>query len=225
MSAVSSRGTPDDEVEVVDPRRADAAIAQSEMLVRLDGLCPWLSEQQVDGVEQRWIFTTKPPWVAASSDVPNPAAFSSAHVLDAEQTARRPLAAGLWTSSASDGYQGMWSTFLEQHATSELWGKPWRVWRMNSDPAARITQVTSAKDWAGLVDRYPLPGPRFVHPDWRAVAGDFDAVRFTPAAVCAIDGVSIEASAGRIAPTYVTVESTLWLRWRFTGAEQVAPLV
>ena len=59
-------------------------------------------------------------------------------------------------------------------------------------------------------------------PDWRSLTSEYDAVHFTPAAVCAIDGVAIRSSAGIIRPMCWSVESTLWLHWCFDSVELIA---
>jgi hypothetical protein len=111
----------------------------------------------------------------------------------------------------------MWRAYLDLYRGSDLFPLPWQVWSL---PAAtspsRIREITSAADWAALVERYPRPGADVIYPDWAAAAGDgIDAVHLTLRAVVAVQGFSFPTRSGLSAPGFWDVETTLWLRWAF----------
>ena len=74
--------------------------------------------------------------------------------------------------------------------------------------------MANAQAWTQLVrQHHHHSGP--LRPNWRAITQFTDAIHLRPAAVCAIDGMSLTSELGPLAPTYWTVETTFWLRWRF----------
>jgi hypothetical protein len=115
----------------------------------------------------------------------------------------------------------MWRAYLLDQGENMLWPRPWHVWRLKPDPNALIRQVDSAQAWAALVGECHRRDGAFLRPNWNAIAEIADAVHVSPAAVCAIDGLSLATDLGTIAPTYWTVESTLWLRWRFDEQNEI----
>jgi hypothetical protein len=221
-SAISFRGTSDLDAEVVSHSEADDAVSQSEVLRTLVELAPWLNQDpSTSSCEQRWMATQPPPWVTPRIVTPTSRRFVAARDLTANQLMTRPTQAGLFTSGAVSSYPGMWRTFLELNSPNVLWGKPWHTWRLAFPNSVRISHIASAQDWAGLVERHPLNSESWVHPDWRSMSEEFDAIHFTPGAILATEGLAIESALGPIRPTYWDVESTLWLQWRFTSVELV----
>ena len=58
---------------------------------------------------------------------------------------------------------GLWSTAPVDLALTELLTGAWEVefgplsiWRLQADPAARVFEIHSSRDWQALVERYPL---------------------------------------------------------------------
>ena len=222
MSEVSFRGTPVDSVDIVDPDWADVVVAGSHVISQLFELAAWLwAAPMADACEQRWIATGNPPWAEQASTVPSRENLLTADSIVDLQTAVAARQVGLYTSSATEAYTGMWSQFIELNSTDVLWTRPWTTWRLEPSPEARILQVSTAKDWAALVQRHHIRRKGHLYADWRAVAETHDALHFSPSAVCAVEGFAVECDAGLIAPTYWDVEFTLWLRWCFISTVQV----
>lgn len=110
----------------------------------------------------------------------------------------------------------MWRAFIELHATEALWRRrPWRTWRLTPAESARIALVTSATDWARLVLSHHVRVGAWLCPDWIQIAARYEAVHFSPLAICAVEGFRLNTPLGAIPPVYWTVESTLWLSWCF----------
>jgi hypothetical protein len=220
MGNIGFAGTPDDEVEVTQADTADHVVAGSLVVGELLRRAPWLGNGPAGTqCEQHWIATGRPPWATQGSGIPNPAEFVPVVTLDDVEAIRRPLAAGLSTSSASQQHPGMWDAFIQLNATRELWRKPWATWRLRAPGDVKIGAASNACSWVALVERHHLRVGQHVYPDWKSMAEEFDAIHFSPAAICAIEGLAIESRHGLIAPAYFSVESTIWLRWCFTSTK------
>jgi hypothetical protein len=225
MSKISFRGIPDDEVEAVDPAWADGEVGKSALVRELLDTAPWLEAgPAAASSEQHWIAAGRPPWAPQRSEIPNVAEFIPVEDLAEDATIRSPLSAGLHTSSASKDYSGMWESFLRLNSTRDLWRRPWSAWRLETPSSVKVAQVSSARTWAALVERHSLRANQFVYPHWKSIGDEFDAIHISPRAICAIEGLSIESSLGLIAPSYWSVESTLWFRWCFTSVTAVGEL-
>ena len=112
---------------------------------------------------------------------------------------------------------------------------PYGVWRMVIDDAARILEIHSAHDWHSLCVRYPASGderhpgatpdfsdtPGRLEADWSKVAADWDAVHLSFGGYLTADKVRVESETGWTYHWAWDCESTLWLRWMFTGFERV----
>ena len=76
---------------------------------------------------------------------------------------------------------------------------------------------------SNMVTRHPRTTAVGMLPDWPAVADEYDAVHFTMTAAVALQGTSYRLPNGsETVPIYVDVESTVWLRWAFTAAVNLA---
>lgn len=219
MSDVSFRRVPDPTGGVVDPEVADEAVARSAFLVELRQAAPWLRDgPSSPECVQHWIATGKPSWLPESEMTPQQEAFNMV-VEDGATAGSRSDLGGLYTSSATAEFPGMWRHYLELNARSGLWPGPWRTWRLSPSVGVRIVTVTSARDWVDLVDEYPSSRGGDLELDWSAVAADADAVHLTPEAVCAVEGFRMRTAHGPSAPVYWDVESTRWMRWSFESSE------
>ena len=113
---------------------------------------------------------------------------------------------------------------------------PYAVWRMDVDDSARIYEIDGAHAWHRLCVEYPAEGnvggragnepdfsrdPRKLVPNWPAVAGDWDAVHLSFGGYLAAEQVRVESDAGWTYHWAWDCESTLWLRWKFTGCERM----
>jgi hypothetical protein len=108
-----------------------------------------------------------------------------------------------------------------QPLRSSLFPLPWYTWQLELPEPAKIITVDDARDWVRLLSRFPRVHEGQVCADWAGIAAHYDGVRLTLPAVVAIQGVRFVTSRGPTAPSFWDVESTFWLRWRFTGAKLV----
>jgi hypothetical protein len=115
--------------------------------------------------------------------------------------------------------------YLDMNDPSALHGKPWYTWILRVQDHVSIREVTGAEDWVSFVEAYSISKDGVVHPDWRKASEEYDGIHITLRAVAAIDGIEFECADGVIAPPVWGVESTLWLRWRFTGQSLVESTV
>lgn len=222
MSAVSFRGTPDGDVERATAERADEVASRSLMLARLLELAPWMTAgPNSDECEQVWIATQRPEWQSPARSIPTRDDFVTPSTLPNDLT-KRPLAFGLYTSSANTEYRGMWDTFVRQNTTDALWRRPWITWRLGIAGTPRIYNITTARDWVALVERYPYMDEKWVHADWSKIGENYAGVHISPSAVFAVEGLAVSSQYGDIAPTYWDVESTIWLRWCFESIVSVS---
>ena len=223
LSAVTFAGVPDAWTPVVDPEAVDEVIASSAALRELRLVAPWLETGPTNTEsDQVWMATARPSWLPATHPRPQRHHFKSPAMLDDQELLRRPINGGLYTSSASRGYVGMWSSFVALISRDVLFPKPWTAWRLSMSHPPAVAQITGAQDWAALVEEHGVVVGDFRCPDWRSLTSEYDAVHFTPAAVCAIDGLALRSSAGIIRPMCWSVESTLWLHWCFDSVELIA---
>lgn len=154
--------------------------------------------------------------------MPNPADLIAADSILDVQTAIAPGRVGFYTSSAKNTYSGMWRQFIARNSTDVMWRRPWVTWRVEPSAEARILHISTAQNWVALVERHHIRREGYLYADWRRVAETYDAVHFSPAAVCAVEGFAVESEAGLIAATYWDTEFTMWLRWCFISTVQVS---
>lgn len=202
------------EASAVSPDEADSIISRSSLMARLGRAEPALVTGSAAGSPQYWVSTSKPPWLPPGDPVPSAGRFVAP-----PEGVTSPFGYGFYTSSGFGGTQGMWRLYLDLNDYSNSFPLPWRVWRVTTDPGARVGEVASAADWADLVLRYPLTSEGVIYPDWRAMAAEWDAVHITARAVAAIHGLRLRVSDKLIAPSHWSVETTFWLRWKVTSAE------
>lgn len=222
MSAMSSRGTPEPQTPIVDPQYADHAVAGSSFMAALGDAGPWLAEGPASLVSsQRWIATGAPPWAPSRYPEPVPhRLLEASRDLDPLDGAKVGQI-GLFTSTACGNDPGMWRHFLEENQGMGLWPFPWSTWSLTPRHDSRVNSIRTAGDWVDLLHNYPASSRSGIQPDWPAIAADFDAVHFTPHAVCAVEGVRFKTRSGLSAPVYWDVECTRWLRWCFESVDLV----
>jgi len=133
----------------------------------------------------------------------------------------KPFDSGLYTSTPMTAGYSLWRLYLDQYDGSALFPLPWYTWHLTSPPAARILTVDDARGWTRLVTSFPRVHDGCVYPDWAALASRYDGVRVTFPAVIATQGIRFLTPHGPTAPGFWDVESTYWLRWRFTNATLV----
>jgi len=84
-----------------------------------------------------------------------------------------------------------------------------------------VAEIASATVWAEFVCAHPRAQHGLVYPNWCKIAREFDAVHITLPAIVAAQGFFVRTSLGPIPPAFWDVESTFWLKWRFTAARLI----
>jgi hypothetical protein len=194
----------------IDPAMADDVAASCRLLARLGRAHPELVAGTLRWDAQQWIGTGR-------HAAPEPAAVVPATPTASEP---KPFGVGLFTSTAGPDGRSPWRVYLEAYRGSDLFPLPWTGWALPVVPPARVRELASARDWVELVTQYPAVRSGLVHPNWAAVAKDYDGVHFTFSAVVAIQGVPLRTAAGPTRPGFWDVESTFWLRWSFAPARR-----
>jgi len=133
----------------------------------------------------------------------------------------KPFASGLYASTPITAGHSLWRLYLDQYAGSALFPLPWYTGYLTSPPAARLLTVDNARGWTRLVTSFPGVHDGCVYPNWVDLASRYDGVRVTFPAVIATQGIRFLTPHGPTAPGFWDVESTYWLRWRFTNATRV----
>jgi len=133
----------------------------------------------------------------------------------------KPFDSGLYTSTPMTAGYSLWRLYLDQYDGSALFPLPWYTWHLTSPPAARILTVDDARGWTRLVTSFPRVHDGCIYPDWAALASRYDGGCVTFPAVIATQGIRFLTPYGPTAPGFWDVESTYWLRWRFTNATLV----
>jgi hypothetical protein len=222
MSRVSGEGIPDSEAPVVPAAAADDMVASADLVNSVLKGIPWLTGAGHADVVQQWITYSGHTSERRTPAVLGPERFRPTSSLSDADLGRRPLPGGLFTSSAVPGRPSMWKLFISlnvnRNEDANLWRRPWVTWWLRPHPGARVLQVESAVDWVRLVSDAPLRRPDgLLAVNWRVLGGRFDGVHLHPQAVAALDGFRFECEEGLTAPVYFSVESTLWLNWRFAA--------
>lgn len=207
------------EIERADPvfrfRGERAPIAEA-IAGRSDG-SRWF---QTAAAEQWW-WTDGTSW-AGGSRPGAPSRIGADLHQEANWWATHPNWAVLTTSPLPD--PGDWTT-LEAlvRGVWDLCFGPIRRWRVTVDRTARVYEVHSAEDWAGLVTRYPKVSnschrleiehdlvicgydaanlgawKRFLTPDWEAVAADWDGIHLSWAGYLTADGTLMVLGQGDV---------------------------
>jgi hypothetical protein len=190
---------------VLDAAVADTVVGTSGLITELASAAPALVRGPLDQQAQIWVGTAKHAGRPPNSD--------DLRGKYRSVPSAKPWYGTLYTSSASALGPSMWRSYLESYRGSDLHPLPWQVWSLPA--AGRVTEVAGARDWVGLIERYPLVLGDLVYPDWDAIAADFDAVHLCLAGVVALQGFSFSSAYGLTAPGYWDIETTHWLRWSF----------
>jgi hypothetical protein len=127
----------------------------------------------------------------------------------------------IWTSSPVTG--GLAAGWIEWLVSGEDQRPgPYSVWRMQVEQPVRVFEIHSPGDWHRLAVKYAgaLSGNER-NPDWTLVCRDWDAVHLSVGGLLTTQAVTMESDAGTTTLRGWDVESTVWLRWAFTGAEEL----
>jgi hypothetical protein len=221
------------DLAVIAPDAADEITASCRLLSELARDEPGLVGGPMARRSQHWIAVGRPAShdelprpdelpapdeMPAPSGVPGPARsrFVDAHAAASIAPSTKPFDLGLYTSTATRRGRSMWRTYLDMFRGSNLYPLPWYTWELSAGDIP-VLEIVSAHEWARFVETYHRPSGGLIYPDWQAVATDYDAVHLSLSALVAIQGLNFPTARGLTAATFWDVESTLWLRWRFSS--------
>lgn len=127
----------------------------------------------------------------------------------------------IWTSSpVRGGFPAGWIEWLVSGEDQRP--GPYSVWRLQVAESARVFEIHSPGDWHRLAVTYAgVSTGNETNPDWSLVSRDWDAVHLSVGGLLTAQAVTVESEAGRATLRGWDVESTVWLRWAFTGAEEL----
>jgi hypothetical protein len=181
---------------VLSPELADRMTQGSELLRDIASDEPHL----VSGPIQR----TMQHWTATGRHGAEPPAADRLH--------------RFYTATATRAGPSMWRTYLNMYYEPYLFPLPWRTWLLEFDPDAPVLEITGAREWTDLVERYPAEGAAgLVGPDWAGAAREYAGVHLTLSGIVAVQGFTFPTRHGPTEPEYWDVESTRWLAPRFNA--------
>lgn len=201
---------------LISAAEADVLMRSCQILRRLADSAPEITQPPVRLDSQYWVATGRPEFLPDPDRTPSRSSFIDVAWADPTVHATKPAKAGLFTSTGVLGTHGMWRVYLDMNQGSSLFPEPWYTWRMKVRNDVTVREITSAADWVELVESYPATDGERLYLDWKRIAGDYDGVHLTLPAVVTIEGIPFATRNGITAPVFWGVESTLWLRWRFT---------
>ncbi|HEV3102901.1 MAG TPA: hypothetical protein VG426_11275 [Candidatus Dormibacteraeota bacterium] len=197
------------ELLAMAPRFAELA----ERVVRLPATATWWDPMDAD--HQVWVSKTGERPSADRMEI------KFAQYLPEVTKPRQAI----WTSSPVRG--GLPAGWIEWLVSGEDQRPgPYSVWRMLVGKEARIFEIHSPGDWHRLATTYAgVSSGREKNPDWMLVSRDWDAVHLSVGGLLTAQAVAVESEAGTTTLRGWDVESTVWLRWAFTGAERLPDIL
>lgn len=201
---------------VLREERADALCRDSSLVAYLGRVAPELVTGPLDTSSQLWTTTGRSP---SNGCGPSEEHFVAPHRRHSAVT--QPHEFGLWTSTASLAGVSMWRAYMEPERHPGGAPVPWHTWLLRIEAGVKVVEIRSAVEWTKLACLYPRACAGRLYPDWVAIAQEFDAVHMTLPAVVAVQGFYFKTPWGVLPTTSWDVESTLWLKWRCSGAELV----
>jgi hypothetical protein len=145
-----------------------------------------------------------------------------------------PLGGTVWTSRGNIGDLPAVGLACAEDPLGE---EEFEVWAVGIDPAARVYEVHEPGDWWRLAatnprdvtasrwhdwSRWTGREGRWILPDWRSVAAQWDGVHVSVAGYLSTAGMAVDS--GDAAATLLAgwdADQTLWLRDVFTGTRQL----
>jgi hypothetical protein len=145
-----------------------------------------------------------------------------------------PLGGTVWTSRGNVGDLPAVGLACAEDPLGE---EEFEVWAVGIDQAARVYEVHEPGDWGRLAAAYPRDVTasrrhdwnrwtgregRWILPDWRSVAAQWDGVHVSVAGYLSTARMAVDSGDG--AATLLAgwdADQTLWLRDVFTGARQL----
>jgi hypothetical protein len=141
----------------------------------------------------------------------------------------------IYTSTALPGLPSIWLTGDPYDWSMPPPGRT--LWRPRFQAPPRCYEIHSRADWAALCERFPTDAtdayrqsldnsslgwaPPFIAPDWPAVRVDYDAVHLSWAGFVDANDETVEVAGGTSIVCGWGAESTVWLRWVFSGWDRL----
>jgi hypothetical protein len=204
---------------IITATRADALVGNSGLLAEIGRLAPMLVVGPVVKSAQHWTTTGQAPWSRLpnwNGEPPSERRFVVPRV--DRPVAIKPFGVGLWTSTACVENASMWRAYLESWKKNKMYLMPWHTWELLIDEDINVVEITSATRWVEFVCAYPRIHEGHLYPDWVKASQEIDAVHMTLPAIAAAQGFSFSTPQGVIPEGSWDVESTFWLKWRFSSA-------
>lgn len=183
-----------------------------------------------------WIAPFRPDdqgWVGHDMDPPSAEGFTPPPPLPLEYLPFSCGMVGASTTTMEDG--DLWPVPDESRTPEGA-----QVWRLAVPASARVLEIRTCDDWAGLVAAHPrlvtdapeplygmtLPAP-LIAVDWASAAEEWDGVRMTYEGLLRVSYVELPAPGGSTVfmPWDAGWERTLWLRWIVPEAVPLGPWV
>ncbi len=114
----------------------------------------------------------------------------------------------------------MWSVLLGLD-DAMMYPLPQYTWELEMDRDVTVAEIRSATDWVDFVCAHACISGGLVYPDWVSIAEQWDAIHVTLPMIVAAQGFHLSTPRGVIPPAFWDVETTIWLRWCFSGARLV----
>jgi hypothetical protein len=207
---------------VIDADVADTIVSACRLLSDVAAHEPSLVRGPLQTDRQRWTATRKPLTGQRVLGEPRPKSFIAPSATGGDKAEVKPAAVGLHTSTATSTGCSMWRAYLEPFRGTMLYPGPWQTWELLVETdELRIAEIVSATTWVEFVESFGRIRDGFLYPDWVEVERAFDAVHVALPTIAAAQGFYLRASQGLIPPAFWDVETTLWVRWRFSGARLI----
>ncbi len=207
------------------PQQAETLLAAgsalrsfAEYLLQTSGTASWFAD--LDHQHQEWM--------ACTDLAPEASCFHPDF---------RCLGAGLtkprrsfWTSTSVGECSSSWLHFIRWGEDRVFWEPPYRRWRLEVLPTARVYEVHGPQAWQSLCLTYPAPScapypicrpDTLIEPDWQAVAQDWDGVHLSVGGLLTAERVRWGRPGAQTHLYGWGAESTLWLRWVFARAQRL----
>ncbi|QQQ78702.1 hypothetical protein IOD16_09765 [Saccharothrix sp. 6-C] len=212
MGSYTNTSMPEDQAALV-PADADELAAECRLLNVIARDEGGLVSGPLDHERQHWIATARHSWPPRRAHFIEPTSTSPG------RRSTKPFNIGMFTSTATRTGKSSWRTYLDLYSGSDLYPLPWRTWLVRT--AGSVLEISSAQQWADLVQAYPDREAGLIYPRWTDIAKDYDGVHLTLRAIASTQGFSFTTPSGSTAPAFWDVESTFWLRWCVTSADLI----
>jgi hypothetical protein len=199
----------------ISPGEADTLVGRSRLLAEIARFDPSLIIGPMDRNRQHWVPIGR---TAYNGESPSEEYFIAPQ--PDQPAAVKPVRVGLYTSTMSAAGISMWRAFLGAEA-SMMYPLPWYTWELEIDEDVAVAEIGSATAWVEFVCAHARVSDGQVFPDWVDIARSYDAVHLTLPMIVAAQGLAFDTPHGEIPAEFWDVETTIWLKWRISGARLV----